>query len=84
MCSSDLASNAAQGAKRQAAILLSPRASRNGGLHIVARRDLLNPREPLEATYGNPPTTINLGPGTMMETGQDFDWLRYTLLNTII
>jgi hypothetical protein len=76
-------SGAAQGGKRQSAILLSPRPSRSGSLHIVARRDLFNARESLEAMYGNPATTVTLGAGDVVESGQDFDWLRYKLLTTL-
>jgi hypothetical protein len=68
-----------QGAKRQNAILLSARPSPSGSLHIVARRDLFGGRDPLEAQYGRPPTTIILEPSGIVESGHDFDWLRYKL-----
>lgn len=75
--------SAALGAKRQSAILLGARPSRSGSLHIVARRDLLGGREPLEAMYGNPATTVTLERSGVIESGQDFDWLRYKLLTSI-
>ncbi|HTE13803.1 MAG TPA: hypothetical protein VK642_01880, partial [Burkholderiales bacterium] len=77
-------SGAAQGSKRQSAILLGMRASRSGSVHVVARRDLFDAHEPLEAMYGTPATTVTFGPGGVVESGQDFDWLRYKLLDTII
>lgn len=77
------AGSADLGAKRQSAILLGSRASRSGSLHIVARRDLLGGREPLEAMYGSPATTVTLERSGVIESGQDFDWLRYKLLDPI-
>lgn len=77
------AGSAALAAKWQSAILLGARASRSGSLHIVARRDLLGGREPLEAMYGNPATTVTLERSGVIETGQDFDWLRYKLLDPL-
>ena len=68
-----------QGSKRQNAILLSARPSPSGSLHIVARRDLFAGREPLEAMFGNPASTVMLDPGGVVESGHDFDWLRYKL-----
>lgn len=75
---------AAQGGKPQTAILLGTRPSRSGSLHIVTRRDLMDAREPLEAVYSNPPVTISLGQGNVLESGHDFDWLRYKFLDTIL
>ena len=77
-------SSAGQGGRRQTALLLAARPSRTGSLHIVARRDLFDGRESLEATYGEPATTVTLDPGGVVETGQDFDWLRYKLLDTVL
>jgi len=77
------ASGVAAGGKRQSAILLSARPSGSGSLHIVARRDLLGGRESIEATYGNPPTTVTLAAGGVVESEQDFDWLRYKLLTNL-
>jgi hypothetical protein len=71
------------GSKPQSAILLSPRLSPNGSLHIVARRDLLSGREPIEATYGKPVSTVIIDPGGVVESGHDFDWLRYKLSKPI-
>ena len=68
-----------QGSKRQNAILLSARTSPSGSLHIVARRDLFDGREPIEAMFGKPPSTVILDPGGVVESGHDFDWLRYKL-----
>jgi hypothetical protein len=67
------------GSKRQIGILLSARPSPNGSLHIVVRRDLFNGREPLEALFGTPPLPVILEPGGVVESGHDFDWLRYKL-----
>jgi hypothetical protein len=75
---------AGQGGKYQTALLLATRPSRTGSLHVVVRRDLFDGREPLQATYGNPATTVTLDPGGVVESGQDFDWLRYKLLDTIL
>jgi cyclic-di-GMP-binding protein len=73
-----------QGGNPQTALLLAARPSRTGSLHVVARRDLFDGREPLEATYGNPAATVTLDPGGVVESGQDFDWLRYKLLDSIL
>ena len=67
------------GTRRQHAVLLSTRASPNGSMHIVAKRDLFVGRERLEAMYGNPPQAAVFETGAIMETGQDFEWLRYKL-----
>lgn len=72
-------SGVAQGRTRQFAILLSERPSPNGSLHIVARRDLFSGREPVEAQYGAAQTTLILDAGGVVESGHDFDWLRYKL-----
>ena len=73
-----------QGRKRQHAILLSARVSPSGSLHIVARRDLLSGREPIEAMYGKPAVTQVLEPGGALETGYDFDWIRYKLVEPLV
>jgi hypothetical protein len=73
----------APGSKRQSALLLSTRPSSNGSLHIVARRDLFGGRESLEALHGEPPTTVILETGGLVENGYDFDWLRYKVSEPI-
>ena len=73
-----------QAGKPQIAILLGARPSRTGSLHVVARRDLFDGRESLEATYGNPACTVTLEPSGIVESGQDFDWLRYKLLDSVL
>lgn len=73
-----------QGSRRQHAILLSSRASPSGSLHIVARHDLLSGREPIEAMYGKPAVTSVLEPGGVIESGYDFDWLRYKLVEPLV
>jgi hypothetical protein len=73
----------AQGGKRQNALLLSPRPSPNGSLHIVVRRDLFGGRESLEAMYGEPSATVILEPSGVVESGYDFDWLRYKVSEPI-
>ncbi len=73
----------AQGGKRQSALLLSARPSPNGSLHVVTRRDLFGGRESLEATYGNPPATVIMDAGRVVESGYDFDWLRYKVSEPI-
>ncbi len=72
-------SGVAQGRKRHSAILLSARPSPSGSMHIVVRRDLFSGREPIEAMYGQPETTITLEAGGVVESGHDFDWLRYKI-----
>jgi hypothetical protein len=75
---------AGQGGKHQTALLLAARPSRTGSLHVVARRDMFDGRESLEAIHGDPPATITLNAGGVVESGQDFDWLRYKLLDSIL
>lgn len=72
-----------RGGKRQSAILLSARASPNGSLHIITRSALLGDKEPLEAMYGSPPSTVMMEPLGVVEAGDDFDWLRYKLSEPI-
>lgn len=69
----------AQNRTRQFAILLNERPSASGSVHIVVRRDLFSGREPVEAHYGDPPTTVMLDVGGVVESGHDFDWLRYKM-----
>ena len=74
------------GSKRQPAILLSARVSPNGSMHIVARRDLLTGREPVEAAIGDSgglEAAAMLDPGGVVESGYDFDWLRYKRLESL-
>jgi hypothetical protein len=77
------AAGVAQGRKPQSAILLSPRVSGNGSLHVLAGRDLLTGRETLEASYGEPVSSVHLDAGGVVESGHDFDWLRYKLLPSL-
>jgi hypothetical protein len=72
-----------QGGKRQSAILLSTQPSPNGSLHIIARSDLLSGNDALEAMYGNPPSTVIMESLGAVESGDDFDWLRYKLSEPI-
>lgn len=68
---------AKQGRKRECGILLSSRPTPNGHLHILLQRDLFSGREPVEATFGDQETAVILEPGGVVESGHDFDWLRY-------
>ena len=72
-----------RGGKRQNAILLSAQPSPNGSLHVIARRDLFNGNDPLEAMYGKPASTVMMEGAGMLESGDDFDWLRYRLSEPI-
>jgi len=72
-----------QGSKRQPAILLSAQPSPNGSLHVIARRDLFDGREALEAQYGKPARTVMLEAAGTLESGEDFDWLRFRLSEPI-
>ena len=72
-----------QGGKRQHAILLSAQPSPNGSLHIIARQDLFSGRDPMEAMYGEPASTVMMEPAGILESGEDFDWLRYKLSEPI-
>ncbi len=73
-----------QGSRRQHAIMLSSRASPSGSIHIVARHDLLSGREPIEAMHSKPPVTLVLEPGGVVESGYDFDWLRYKVVVPLV
>ncbi|MEI8150559.1 MAG: hypothetical protein WCG92_03050 [Hyphomicrobiales bacterium] len=53
-------------------------------MHIVARRDLLTGRATIEAMYGKPPETVLLEPGGVVESGHDFDWLRYKVVESLV
>jgi hypothetical protein len=68
---------AKQGRNRESAILLSAKPSSNGSVYILARRDLFSGREPVEAAFGVPEVTVVLEPAGVVESGKDFDWLRY-------
>jgi hypothetical protein len=70
---------AKQGRNRENAILLNAQPSANGSLYILARRDLFSGREPVEAAFGVPEATVILEPGGVVESGKDFDWLRYQM-----
>ncbi len=73
-----------QGSKRQPSILLNTRTSSSGSMHIVTRHDLLTGREPIEAMYGKPATTLVLEPGGIVESGYDFDWFRYKRVDPLV
>ena len=68
-----------QGGKRQPAILLNAQPSPNGSYHVIARRDLFSGNDPLEAMYGKPARTVMMEAAGLLESGDDFDWLRYKL-----
>lgn len=68
---------AKQGRKREGGILLSARPTPSGYLHILMRRDLFSGREPVEVLFGGQETPVMLQPGGVVESGHDFDWLRY-------
>ncbi len=78
------AASLGQGGKHQHVILLSARVSPNGSMHIVARRDLLTGCDAIEAMYGKPPATVVLEPGGVVESGHDFDWLRYKVMESLV
>ena len=59
------------------------RSSPNGSLHVVAGRDILTGRESLEAAYGEPRNVVQFDAGGVVESGYDFDWLRYKLLPSL-
>ena len=69
---------ARQGRSHEAAILLNEQPAANGSLYVVARRDLFSAREPVEAAYGKAAAAVILEAGEVVESGNDFDWLRYT------
>ena len=73
-----------QGSRRQPSILLNTRTSSSGSMHIVTRHDLLTGREPIEARYGRPATTLVLEPGGIVESGYDFDWFRYKRVDPLL
>ena len=77
-------SSAAQGGKLQGALLLAARASANGALHVMTKRDLYTGREALEATFGAPPSAKVLENGAIVESGHDFEWMRYKLVEAVI
>jgi hypothetical protein len=76
---------ARQGRDHEIAILLREQPSANGSLYLVARRDLFSGREPVEAIFGqlgqqdNAASTAILEPAGVVESGNDFDWLRYKM-----
>ena len=73
---------ARQGRDREPAILLREQPSANGSLYLLARRDVFSGREPVEASFGskeNPHATVILEPAGVVESGNDFDWLRYKM-----
>ena len=65
------------GAKSENALLLAPTPSPNGSLHVVARRDIFFGNVQWEGVYGNPPVTVTLDAAGAIESGDDFDWLRF-------
>ena len=76
--------SAAQSGKQTGALLLAVRASANGSMHVMTPRDLYTGREALEATFGHPPGAKVLENGAMVESGHDFEWMRYKLLEAVI
>lgn len=74
-----LAPAADNSAALQHALLLSAKPSPNGSLHIIARRDVFSGSHVLEGVYGNPPAAVKLDAVGIIESGFDFDWLRYKL-----
>jgi hypothetical protein len=68
---------------QQHALLLSAKPSQNGSLHILAQRDVFSGSHLLEGVYGNPPVTVMLDAVGCVESGDDFDWLRYKLYEAI-
>lgn len=71
--------SAADDTRRQSAILLDDRPLPDGSLYIVARRGLLDTREAIEARFGAGGTSVILEPSGLVESGADFDWLRYRM-----
>lgn len=71
-----------QGGKRQPAILLHPEPSSSGSLHLVTRRELFTMRDPLEAIFGKNDKPVMLDPAEKMESGFDFDWLKFKVRPT--
>lgn len=69
----------ARDTKRQPAILLDERPLPDGTLYIVARRGLLDTRMAIEARFGEDGTSVILEPSGLVESGTDFDWLRYRM-----
>ncbi len=67
----------------QHALLLGTKPSQNGSLHILARRDIFSGGHLLEGAYGNPVETVMLDAVGAVESGDDFDWLRYKLYEPI-
>ena len=76
--------SAAQSGKQTGALLLAVRASANGSMHVMTPRDLYTGREALEATFGHPAGAKVLENGAMVESGHDFEWMRYKLLEAVI
>ena len=72
---------AARGRKAHGAPLLLARPSPNGSAHLVASRGLLTGREAPEASYGKPPVKAQFDGRGVVESGHDFGWLRYKLLD---
>lgn len=68
---------AARDGKRQWAMRLNARPAADSSVYFLVRRDLFSGREAVQAT--NPATgeSVTLQPGGLVESGQDFDWLRY-------
>lgn len=71
--------SAARDTKRQPAILLDERPLPDGSLYIVARKGLLDTREAIEARFGAEGTSVILEPSGLVESGTDYDWLRYRM-----
>jgi hypothetical protein len=72
-------SGIARGGKAAWAIMLDEWPLADGSVEILVRRDQLSGREAVEVTYGADRANVILAPGGLVESGQDFDWLRYRL-----
>ena len=70
-------------AKPRHALLLGTKPSAQGSLHILASRDIFSAKQLLEGGYGNPQVNVMLEAVGPVESGEDFDWLRYKLYEPI-
>lgn len=62
---------------RECGILLSEHPSSTGHWFILTRRGRFSGRDAVRATVGGEESSLTLGPGGVMESGHDFDWLYY-------
>jgi hypothetical protein len=77
--SGDSGASGDHAAKTQHALLLGAQPSPNGSLHIIAHRDIFSGNHQLDAEYGQPRAAVMLEAAGIIESGADFDWLRYRL-----